>query len=121
MKMRKGTKIYSILRLKCPHCHEGDLFLGKNPYNPRRFDKMPSHCKECGQHFVRETSFYLGAMMVSHTITTVLAVIIHSIVFLFYGLAVIPNITAFLFVLLVIIPPVLRSSRAIWLNVYLKS
>ena len=27
--IKKGTKLYSILKLKCPHCHEGEFFEGK--------------------------------------------------------------------------------------------
>jgi len=118
--IKKGTRLYSILYLKCPQCQEGNLFVGKNPYDVKQFDKMPERCPVCGEDFVRETGFYWGAMMVSHATTTVLAVIIHIIVHLFYGWEIIPNIVAFLTVFSVLIPVIFRSSRAIWINLFVK-
>ncbi len=79
------SKLYSVLRLKCPRCHKGDLFNNKNPYNLKDLDKMPDYCPDCGEDFQREVGFYYGAMMVSHATTTVIAVIVHAIVFYFYG------------------------------------
>lgn len=118
--MKKGTKAYSILHLKCPQCHEGDLFLGRNPYDWRLFDKMPAKCEVCGENFVRETGFYWGAMMVSHATTTLIAVLVHSIVFLFYGWAILPNILAFASVFLGLLPIIFRSSRAVWINLFVE-
>lgn len=118
--VKKGTRLYSILYLKCPQCQKGNLFVGKNPYDVKQFDKMPERCPVCGEDFVRETGFYWGAMMVSHATTTVLAVIIHIIVHLFYGWEIIPNIVAFLTVFSVLIPIIFRSSRAIWINLFVK-
>lgn len=116
--IKKGTKIYSVLYLKCPKCNEGDLFLCKNPYNYKLFDKMPDKCPVCNEDFVREIGFYWGAMMVSHATTTLIAVIVHSIVHIFYGWDIWPNIIAFLAVFSILIPIIFRSSRAIWINIF---
>lgn len=118
--LKKGTKLYSILHLKCPQCQEGNLFLGKNPYDLKLFDKMPDRCPVCGENFVRETGFYWGAMMVSHATTTVIAVIVHIIIHLFYGWEILPNVIAFLFVFALLLPIIFRSSRAIWINLFVK-
>jgi len=118
--LKKGTKLYSILHLKCPHCQEGDLFLGKNPYDLKLFDKMPDRCPVCGENFVRETGFYWGAMMVSHATTTVIAVIVHIVIHLFYGWEILPNLLAFLVVFALLLPIIFRSSRAIWINLFVK-
>ncbi len=116
----KGTKLYSILTLKCPHCHEGDLFLGHNPYNLKKFDKMPDKCPVCGEDFIRESGFYWGAMMVSHATTTLVAVIVHLIVFYFYGWDIAPNVISIIAVILILFPIVFRNSRAIWINIFVK-
>ncbi|MFL5765741.1 MAG: DUF983 domain-containing protein [Bacteroidia bacterium] len=118
--MKKGSKMYSILRLKCPRCQDGDLFLNKNPYNLRLFDKMPPKCTVCGEDFQRESGFYWGAMMVSHATTTLIAVIVHLVVFYFAGWAIAPNIISIVTVILVLFPVVFRSSRAIWINIFVK-
>ena len=118
--LKKGTKLYSVLHLKCPQCQEGNLFLGKNPYDLKLFDKMPDRCTVCGENFVRETGFYWGAMMVSHATTTVIAVIVHIVIHLFYGWEILPNVIAFLFVFALLLPIIFRSSRAIWINLFVK-
>lgn len=117
---RKGTRTYSVLHLKCPQCQEADLFLTKNPYDLKLFDKMPDRCPVCNEDFVRETGFYWGAMMVSHATSTIIAVITHVIVHIFYGWAVLPNVLAFLGVFIPLIPIIFRSSRAIWINIFVK-
>jgi uncharacterized protein (DUF983 family) len=116
--MKKGSKLYSVLKLKCPRCQEGDLFLDKNPYNLKKFDKMPAKCPVCGEDFQRESGFYWGAMMVSHATTTLIAVVVHLIVFYFAGWAIAPNIISIVSVILILFPVVFRSSRAIWINVF---
>jgi len=117
---KKGTKLYSVLKLKCPRCQEGDLFLNKNPYKLKDLDKMPKSCPVCGEDFYRETGFYYGAMMISHATTTVIAVIVHLTIFHFYGWAIAQNLLTLLTILILSFPLVFRSSRAIWLNAFVK-
>jgi uncharacterized protein (DUF983 family) len=114
----KGTKLYSVLKLKCPRCQEGNLFLNRNPYNLKMFDKMPDRCTVCGEDFVRESGFFWGAMMVSHALTTVIAVVVHIIVFHFYGWNLTPNIISIVSIILLLFPMVFRTSRAIWINIF---
>ncbi len=114
----KGSRLYSIAKLKCPCCQEGNLFITSNPYNLKLFDKMPDKCEVCGEDFLRESGFYWGAMMVSHATTTLIAVIVHLIVFHFYGWEVAPNVIAIIVVILALFPIVFRNSRAIWINFF---
>ena len=115
---RKGTKLYSILRLKCPRCQVGNLFLNKNPYNLKYLDKMPSHCSKCKENFDREVGFYYGAMMISHALTTIIAVAVHLIVFHYYGWEIAPNLIPLLIILIGLFPVIFRISRAIWINLF---
>lgn len=116
----KGTKLYSIVRFKCPQCQEGDLFLNRNAYNLSTLDKMPKNCPVCGLDFARETGFYYGAMMISHALTTVMAVIVHLIVFHFYGWEIAPHLISLLTVIIGLFPLVFRTARAIWINFFVK-
>lgn len=116
--LKRGTKLYSILRLKCPRCQEGDLFLTQNPYNLKMFDKMPKKCPVCGEDFEKETGYYWGAMMVSHATTMILAVVVHLIIFYFYGWETAPHIISLLTIFIVLIPIIFRNSRAIWINLF---
>jgi len=116
--VKKGTKLYSIFNLKCPRCQQGNLFLCQNPYNLKMFDKMPDKCPVCGEDFLRESGFYWGAMMVSHATTTIIAVIVHLIVYSFVGWDIVTNVISIIGVILIMFPIVFRNSRAIWINFF---
>jgi uncharacterized protein (DUF983 family) len=73
-RMKKGQKLYSILRLKCPRCHQGDLFVNPNPYNPNQLSEMPDNCAHCGQKYLLEPGFFYGAMYVSYALTIAMSV-----------------------------------------------
>ena len=116
--LKKGTKLYSILKLKCQRCQEGDLFLTQNPYNLKMFDKMPRRCPVCGEDFEKETGYYWGAMMVSHATTMVLAVVVHLIIFYFYGWETAPHMISLLTIFILLVPVIFRNSRAVWINFF---
>jgi uncharacterized protein (DUF983 family) len=114
----KESKLYSILYNKCPRCHEGDLFVYKNPYTKLAFKKMYSKCPLCGQPTEPEPGFFQGAMYVSYGVSV-------GICFVFGGLLLFTNlqaevILAILFAILIILLPwIFRVSRMIWLNLFI--
>ena len=63
--MRKGTKIYSITRMKCPKCHEGKFFLS-HPYNLFKAGDTYERCPVCEEKYSKEPGFYYGAMYVAY-------------------------------------------------------
>lgn len=70
---RKGTKLYSIVKLKCPHCHEGQ-FLESHPYDFKKLGDVRSECEVCHIQYEREPGFYYGAMYVSYALGVALFV-----------------------------------------------
>lgn len=64
--LKKGTKFYSILKFKCPHCHEGEFFESKNPYNFSSIGKLHENCNICNRKLSLEPGFYYGAMYISY-------------------------------------------------------
>lgn len=118
--MLKGTKLYSILKLKCPRCHEGDLFLTKGAYNLKQLDKMPDRCAVCDENYCPEPGFYYGAMYVSYALTIALsvAVFVAMTVLWHFDLKWYLGINASLIILL--FPPIFRISRAGWFNLFVK-
>ena len=119
--MLKGTKLYSILNLKCPRCNEGDLFLTKNPYSFSDMDKMPDKCPVCEQKYWLEPGFYYGAMYISYALTIALSVSVfvamivlwHFDIMWYLGL----NATA----IILLFPPIFRVSRSIWISIFVKT
>ncbi len=118
--MLEISNTVAIVKLKCPKCHEGDLFINKNTYKYKGFFDMPDNCPKCNQDFQIETGFYYGAMYSSYIIT----VIINALVFLILSLFMEYNLGLFLIIdgviLLVTMPYVFKVSRAIWLALMVK-
>lgn len=61
------TKLYSIARFKCPHCHDGDFFVS-HPYDLRRAGDVHDACPVCHGDLRIEPGFYYGALYVSYAI-----------------------------------------------------
>ena len=84
--LKKGTKTYSILKLKCPKCHEGNLFIHKNPCHVKRCLLMDDNCIICAQDFVIEPGFYYGALWMSYPVVVLIVIAITSIFLLVFRL-----------------------------------
>jgi len=113
---KKGTKLYSIVYLKCPRCQEGDLFTDKHPIYINTMLKMPPKCLVCKQNFVFESGFYSAALWTSYPIVIFCAL---SIVLIFFvGLHItgawLLIITAV--ILLTLQPYIMRIGRSILIN-----
>jgi len=114
------SKAYSILRLKCPRCHKGNLFSVKNAYNLKRVLDMPDRCPVCNQDFRIEPGFYTGALWVSFPIIVLLAVPLWILVFWFADFSFDMMFLLFAGLIIGLQPPIMRYSRAIWIGVFVK-
>ena len=63
----KGTKVYSIVKSKCPRCHEGEFFVSRK-FDLRTIGNVREACSECGLKYEKEPGFYFGAMYVSYAL-----------------------------------------------------
>lgn len=116
--MDKSSKAYSILKLKCPRCHEGDYFAGQNPYSLKGL-KMLDKCDNCHLTFDMEPGFYFGAMYISYGIGVILT--LPSVVALLLMFPDFPLHYFLIFGLLeltALMPIVYRYSRIIWINFF---
>ena len=117
--MKKGSKIYSIFRLKCPRCHEGNLFLHKNAYSYSNLEKMPENCPVCDQKYWPEPGFYYGAMYVSYALTIALSVAIFVAMTVLWRFEVLWYLGINAVSILLLFPPIFRVSRAVWANIFM--
>lgn len=119
--LKKGTKIYSILRMKCPKCHSSDLFEDRNPYNLSKVFDMPKTCSKCGQRFELEPGFYYGGMYVSYALAVAWAVTVFVALNVLY-----PAYTIELYLLITLLsmialtPLFFRLARAAWINFFVQ-
>lgn len=119
--MNKKSKLYSILRNKCPRCHEGQFFEVNNPYNLAKFSKMPTHCPVCDQKYEPETGFYFGAMYVSYALGVAIFVTVWiATAVIFPQMGPFGTIACVLGALVLLWPVSFRTARLIWINLFIK-
>ncbi|OBX22115.1 MULTISPECIES: DUF983 domain-containing protein [Bizionia] len=116
--MKKGTKLYSVLKLKCPRCQIGNLF-----HNPGLFVfsgilDMPNACEHCKQDFKLEPGFYTAALWISYPIVLVVFI---PLILLGFSLDTIHGFFKFLYPLVIVFSfilqiPLMRVARAVLLN-----
>jgi ribosomal protein S27AE len=116
--MRKGFKLYSMLRWKCPRCHEGDLFNNPNPYDPSTIGDMPENCPNCGQKFLLEPGFYYGAMYVSYALTVALSVAVFVAMIVLWEFNTLWYLGLNALAIILCFPWIFRTSRAVWFNFF---
>lgn len=116
----KGSKIYSIVKGKCPRCQEGAIFEEPNPYRLGKLFQMHEHCGHCGLRFELEPSFFYGAMYVSYGYSVALFVATYIIMNWIYEPSILDIVIALAVVVLLLAPVVLRLSRVTWLNLFVK-
>ena len=73
----KGSKFYSIFKFKCPHCHEGEFFVDRNPYHLSTIGDHLEKCPVCLRRYEPEPGFYYGAMYVSYAYGVMLFVSVY--------------------------------------------
>lgn len=116
----KGTKLYSILRMKCPKCHEGNFYKG-HPYKLSTMGEVKDQCSICHTKFSIEPSFYQGSYFVVYALGVALFVTIWVLKLLFFpelgpGMLLIIILAA----ILVFSPVLYALSKIIWANFFFK-
>ena len=61
--MKKGTKLYSIFKRKCPQCQEGDFFEGH-----WLKANIKERCDQCDLKYSKEPGFYQGSYYVVYAL-----------------------------------------------------
>lgn len=104
--------------MKCPRCHEGNVFETRNPY--KKMTAVKETCSHCGLRYEKEMGFFYGAMYVSYMLN--IALFVTSVVAYFILLDQYISGTTLMIIyvsLTVILMPIYyRLSRTIWLNFF---
>jgi hypothetical protein len=114
----KGTKLYSIVHLKCPFCHEGDFFVS-HPYDLAKVGDVHARCPRCGRRLSKEVGFYWGAMFVSYGLSIGFSLIVFGLA---WFLRPEMGIMAFFFIVVgctaLASPYLYALSKIIWANLF---
>lgn len=117
--MKKGTKIYSVINRKCPHCHEGEFYEDKNPYNLSTMSPVLKRCPVCNRSLHMETGFYFGAMYVAYSIGVAIMVTVWvATLVLGLDLGYWTIVLIIAGVLVVFSPFIYAISKIIWANLF---
>ena len=110
---------YSVLKNKCPQCHQTDVFVTHNPFNLKKFDQMHESCSCCGVKYEKEPGFFQGAMYVSYGLTAGWFMLTWALdTFLFHS-EIWQYITFIVVSMIVLMPLTFRLSRLIWMNFFI--
>lgn len=116
---KKGSKLYSITRFKCPRCHEGDLY--KTPLSSLEgIYNMHDNCPKCGQDFQKEPGFYWGAMYIGYALSSGYMLTGMFLCIFLFNLTVNQSFVLTIFGGVLIVPIIARLARAIWINTHVK-
>ncbi|MGJ8661196.1 MAG: DUF983 domain-containing protein [Bacteroidota bacterium] len=114
--MKKGTKLNSIVKMKCPNCQEGDFYEG-SIYKANVKEK----CEVCNFKYSIEPGFYQGSYYVVYALGVAVFVTIWTSISLFF-----PNtswdgvLIAILVGLVATAPFMYPLSKIIWANLFFK-
>ncbi len=116
---KEGSKIYGITKMKCPKCHQGDLFETKNLYDIKNMSKMHSHCPVCKQTYNPEPNFYYGAMYMSYVYSVGIFIMVYVLTSIFFDLTVWETIAVLTSILVLLSPLMFRLSRASYIHIFI--
>jgi uncharacterized protein (DUF983 family) len=115
---KKGTKLYSITKGKCPKCHEGNFFKNGLTFHPSKITKLHENCPNCNLKYMLEPSFYFGAMYVNYGITVAISMVVFLIANLGFNLNLLHSFLIVIGALLILAPINLRLARILWINMF---
>ena len=117
--IKKGTKLYSILKGACPKCQEESMYINKNPYILSDTLKIHHHCSHCKTKYRLEPSFFYGSMYVSYGVGIAFAVLAFVISKLILDASLNVTFLSIIGTLVVFGPIIMRLSRNIWINLFI--
>ncbi|HSD08026.1 DUF983 domain-containing protein [Flavobacterium sp.] len=118
--LKKGSKLYSILTGTCPKCMNESMYVDKNLLHIGSVLKMHEKCSHCGLKYQIEPSFFYGAMYVSYGLNVAVGIATFIITYLFFGVDIQTSFIAIIISLILLFPIVLRLSRNIYINMFVK-
>ncbi|GMN07063.1 DUF983 domain-containing protein [Croceitalea sp. MTPC5] len=118
--LKKGSKLYSILTGSCPKCHAESMYKNQNPYALGTLFKMHERCSNCHTKYKIEPSFFYGSMYVSYGVGVAFAVATFVLAFLIFKTSLMNTFVAIVLTLIVFMPIIIRLSRNIWINLFIK-
>ncbi|MCB9184178.1 MAG: DUF983 domain-containing protein [Flavobacteriales bacterium] len=118
--MAEHSKAYSIFRYKCPHCHEGEFFVDRNPYHLSTVGDVLERCPVCERRYTPEPGFYYGGMYVAYALAVATCTTIYVATIVLWPSASTGATTALVLGGLIMAAPWLYAiSKTLWANIFM--
>lgn len=116
----KGSKLYSILFGVCPKCHSESMYSNNKAFSITAPLKMNKTCSCCGLKYEMEPSFFYGSMYVSYAVSIAFAVVAFVLSYQVFNTSLTIAFIAIVVTLVALMPVIMRLSRNIWINLFVK-
>ncbi|MEZ5046672.1 MAG: DUF983 domain-containing protein [Chitinophagaceae bacterium] len=119
------SRFLSLLKMRCPNCHKGNLFTHQSVFPLTKLNDMPEHCPVCGQKYELEVGFWYGTGYVSYAMSVALIAVLAVAYAVLIGFSWRDN-SVFYFIglmvgLIVILQPwIMRYSRVLYIYFFVK-
>ncbi|MFT5169126.1 MAG: hypothetical protein ACI8P3_004374 [Saprospiraceae bacterium] len=117
--LKKGSKLFPIVHIKCPKCHEGDLFPTGSFEFSNPFD-MNTRCPVCQENFMPEPGFYYGSMFISYIFTGWFCLSFVGVTHWIFGWSTAASFGLLILILAVLFVWIFRMARSIWIGLNVK-
>ena len=119
MILKKGNKLYSILKGNCPKCHQDYMYKNRNAYQLSQTLEMHERCRHCQSKYKIEPSFFYGSMYVSYGVGVAFSVVTFMLTFIVFESSLVFSFIAIVATLIGFMPVIMRLSRNIWINLFM--
>jgi uncharacterized protein (DUF983 family) len=113
------SKWYSIFRLKCPRCHQGEAFETGSWSFVKPFD-MLEKCPKCNLDYFPEPGYYYGAMFISYIWTGWFCLLFVAFFHWYLGLSQTWAFSLLIAFMVINFVYIFRISRMMWININVK-
>jgi hypothetical protein len=121
----KPALLPSMLKMKCPNCRKGDMYVNKSVFPLGKMLDMPERCAVCGQKMELEVGFYYGTGYVSYGLSVGLFFFNLIWYWLIFGISYKDNsifyyLITSIVIVVVLQPWLMRLSRVLYLYMFVK-
>jgi uncharacterized protein (DUF983 family) len=102
-------RLRAILRLRCPHCLEGDVYY--------KIWRMHETCPNCGIRYEREAGYFMVSVFVGYVLGFFIALPVLLILFLTIRPSVTVYVLAATLTMILATPLIFHHARVIWMHI----
>ncbi len=123
MSESKPSFISGVLRMKCPHCGKGSIFVHKSVFPLKTCLRTHEKCTECGQEYTSKSNNAPGMNYALTSVAYILCFVAYALIFglSYYDNSIYYALIASTAVILILQPWLMRLGKVIYLYIFSRS